>query len=82
MGEMNKKKNSAQRNFEKQQIRLLEDQAAAELGKMVGWTLFGILFLPTLIAPYIAYGYGKKSIERRKEIKEKITAMQLLQKGH
>ena len=79
---MRKKKNSAQRNFEKQQIRVLEDEATAELGKMVGWTMFGILLFPTMIAPYIAYGYFNKSKKRRKEIKEKITAMQLLQKGH
>ncbi len=67
-----RKPNKAQRNYLKQQIEELKNQRATEMGKIVSWSVFGILLCFTLVAPYVAYGYIKKSIQKRKDLLEKI----------
>jgi len=70
-----RKLNSAQKNYQKQYVKSLHDQRTTERGKMVGWVILGLLLLPTIIVPYVAYGYVKKAKQRRIELLETIKSM-------
>ncbi len=65
--------NSAQRNHLKRQIREMDYQRTAELGKIVGWSLLGLLLLPTIFVPMVAWRHIRASIRIRSALLEEIT---------
>lgn len=62
----------------RQANRLRKEQLQAELtrefGKLVGWTFFGLILFWTIFAPYIAFGYIKKSLRRRSELRQELSS--------
>lgn len=67
--------NKAKRNYDKLRKEELNNQLFAETGKMVGWILLGLITLPTIILPYICYGYVKAAKQRKQSIRQELSEL-------
>ncbi|HLC85636.1 MAG TPA: hypothetical protein VJH22_07650 [Candidatus Nanoarchaeia archaeon] len=64
--------NSAQRNHLKRQIREMDYQRTSELGKIIGWGILGLLLLPTIFVPMVAWRHIKIARHQRRVLREAI----------
>jgi len=71
--------NSSKRNYLKKQIEEIKLTNVKLFSGMILWGLIGIATLPTIIGPYLCYGYIKKymieresNLERIRKIEEEI----------